>query len=1030
MNKRIVLVDQNEQPNYLSLFGRGLGNDIYTIQQLEGMDEGDRNNILSLGNSDAALLIGGEPFKYLRCRYHYGIRSENYSDCAKLRRLSIEGGAFVKCTLDLPEDNDIEDFMSPTFTEHRDFSWFKQKVIHTFEEAMEYLDKVDSLSLDTPLGFDYEASGMPLDTWFELSGASLCCIYWGAFISFTDIRHTTTPENYQILLNRLGKLLEKRMDYIWVYNMQYEFQVSHRMLGVDLYNLCDASVFNILDGNNFKNFSLKWTGNMILQSTVWDTEFDKISDLIDSMLFEVVGKLKKDKHKELKVTKDNFKDTPEWKELCHRYPNYIDEFERLILEYWGNPFMCIPSDILGYYCNLDAFYTLMIAVTKKREYTEECINTFLDNIRLACRLHSSGLYIDEDYRLKYQHECHKMMAWGITYCAMARCKIKMDKHQRKMANINKFNPVCKKLLDTGNFFNGNEIEITKKILLDNIDTMDAYDTGINEGSLLMTYGPDFAEKFMDIVRDSMKECKMKKKLDSTVEKKRKIIGIIAEKLKILIGLDKLKLGEKTVELEKYIYYEKAYNELSRIVNTVMPNVEQIPENGIEAFGQKFTLLDYANYVSDNYFRLRSPIDNDSIVSEFFSLYKTETAFLAALSKSIQQLPGQNKSTFFKDRGCQTIEDAYNFFMNEWQKFCSMSDVRQYTGDFPIKMFDIALNVWRRGINFEIAKNEVPVKDIWADFIGLNVQTEFFEEYKKQILEYSTPFSNTDLNDNFFFMRKLVINYLLYKKYAKVLSTYVDGMFNNYMWVIEDKKTKIPIKKCSPNEPHAVKKIFVPYNCLQKKSKRWSSPFHTIISHSDLKDIIRVDHYENDENGNPIWIDEPYVETYFDISSAEVKSAGYASGDPELIRMFNEGIDAYIYAAKLYLTEDGWNRLDKAEKKVWRKKFKQIFLGLLYGLGLTSLSERLNCSLEESKKIIDSVYSNFPKLREYVAIQGNYPIRNSGYVNTMLGDKLQTQPEWDLYQKAIRKGNKYEEKNLEARIQRLGVNLPISKIVAC
>lgn len=1030
MNKRIVLVDQNEQPNYLSLFGRGLGNDIYTIQQLEGMDEGDRNNILSLGNSDAALLIGGEPFKYLRCRYHYGIRSENYSDCAKLRRLSIEGGAFVKCTLDLPEDSDIVDFMSPDFTEHRDFSWFKQKVIHIFEEAIEYLDKVDSLSLDTPLGFDYEASGMPLDTWFELSGASLCCIYWGAFISFTDIRHTTTPENYQILLNRLGKLLEKRMDYIWVYNMQYEFQVSHRMLGVDLYNLCDASVVNVLDGYHLKKYSLKYTGNRVLESTVWDTEFDRISDLIDSMLFEVVGKLKKDKHKELKVTKDNFKDTPEWKELCHRYPNYIDEFERLILEYWGNPFMCIPSDILGYYCNLDAFYTLIIAVTKKREYTEEAFQVFLDNARLGCRLHSSGLYIDEDYRLKYQHECHKMMAWGITYCAMARCKIKMDKHQRKMANISKFNPVCKKLLDTGNFFNGNEIEITKKILLDNIDTMDAYDTGINEGSLLMTYGPDFAEKFMDIVRDSMKECKMKKKLDSTVGKKRKIIGIISEKLKTLIGLDKLKLGEKTVELEKYIYYEKAYNELSRIVNTVMPNVEQIPENGIEAFGQKFTLLDYADYVSENYFRCKSPIDNDSIISEFFSLFKTQSAFLAALSESTQQLPGQDKHAFFKDRGCQTIEDAYNFFMNEWQKFCSMGDVRQYTGDFPIKMFDIALNVWRQGINFEPSKNVVPVKDVWADFTGLNIQTNFFDEYEKQISEYSTPFSDTDLNDDFFFIRKLVINYLLYKKYAKVLSTYIDGMFKaNNKWVIEG-EDHIPLRYADPNEPGAIEKCFVHYEVQTKSSKRWSSGFHTIISHSDIKNVLCTPyHYEIDESGNRNKVIEPYLESYFDISSAEVRACAGASQDPNMAKLFSEGKDVYIYCAKLYLGEDGWNNLSKADKKKFRKTFKTTLLGIMYGLGKNSLAARIGTTVDEAQNIINAVFKSFPTLKKYIESQQRYPLEHGGYINTILSDKLKV-VEWSYLKKARKEGNKWEEKNLEARIQRLGVNLPISKIVAC
>ena len=50
------------------------------------------------------------------------------------------------------------------------------------------------------------------------------------------------------------------------YNMQYEFQVSHRELGVDLYNLCDASVVNVLDGDHMKKYSLKWTGQ---QSIRW-----------------------------------------------------------------------------------------------------------------------------------------------------------------------------------------------------------------------------------------------------------------------------------------------------------------------------------------------------------------------------------------------------------------------------------------------------------------------------------------------------------------------------------------------------------------------------------------------------------------------------------------------------------------------------------------------------------------------------------------------------------------------------------------
>ena len=41
----------------------------------------------------------------------------------------------------------------------------------------------------------------------------------------------------------------------------------------------------------------------------------------------LVGKLKKDKKKVFKVTPMTYKQTPEWKEICKLYPEYIEEFE-------------------------------------------------------------------------------------------------------------------------------------------------------------------------------------------------------------------------------------------------------------------------------------------------------------------------------------------------------------------------------------------------------------------------------------------------------------------------------------------------------------------------------------------------------------------------------------------------------------------------------------------------------------------------------------------------------------------------------
>ena len=104
-----------------------------------------------------------------------------------------------------------------------------------------------------------------------------------------------------------------------------------------------------------------------------------------------------------------------------------------------------------------------------------------------------------------------------------------------------------------------------------------------------------------------------------------------------------------------------------------------------------------------------------------------------------------------------------------------------------------------------------------------------------------------------------------------------------------------------------------------------------------------------------------------------------------------------------------------------KKFKSNrFLGILYGLGKKSLAERLNCTIEESDKIIASLYKNFPQLRTYIDHQSEYPFKHDGYVNTILGDKLKL-VEWKYYQKAT---NRREKANLEARIKRLGINLCI------
>lgn len=878
MYRRIVLVDQEETKNYASLFGRGFGNNIYTLQALQSMDEENLKKFLTFGEGEAIMLIGAEPFRFLKQYYHFGIRSENYYDCSKLRRLSIEGGAFVKEVLDIPTDEEINDFLDPDFTKKVEFPGFKQYIIHTYQDAISFLDTIDSLPLDTDLGFDYEASGMPLDVWFEISGASIATENYSGFISFTDIRHQVGKESseYQYLLKRLGEILVKRMSHVWAYNMQYEFQVSHRMLGVDLYNLCDASVVNTMDGNHMKKYSLKWTGQNVLEVNTWDVEFDKISDLIDSMLFTEEGKLKKDKHQVLKVDQTNFDQTPEWAELIRRYPQYESEFRSLILEYWGNAFMCIPSEILGYYCNLDAFYTLMIYKKRQNDYSQDCWNVNLDNIRLGCRLMSSGLYIDEPFRAKYENYCHEMMAWGITYCAIARCYVKMQKHQALANNIKRYKPVAVKLLEDGQFYQGDIMEITKNLLYNNLDTMDTTETGLNEGKIAMKFGDKFASELVDIVKAAMCEVKMKGKIDEGIKRKKKILTVISEKLIPIIGLDKIKLGEKHNELEKYMYYQRAYKELLRVSGNQLCDIQNIPDK-IYLFGKYMSLLEYADFVSDNYFKCKSPLENDEIAYEFTMLYRPQTSFLAAMIESTQQLPETDK--FYSSRGITDINVGFNEFMKEWENYFKNGHLSQL---YPEKAFTLALEHYqspkkekdtkksKEGNPVYIYNCSDKVKEMWTDFNGWTAQAQFFPDMAGQYKSYETMFDPTDMQDDFYFMRKLTLNYLLFKKYSKLNSTYVgsDGMFKkNNRFVIEN-EDHIPLRYADPTEPGAVEKCFVHYEVQTKSSKRWSSGFHTIISHGDCKDVLCPPPVK-DEFGNIIPGKHNQFLTYFDIDENKI-----------------------------------------------------------------------------------------------------------------------------------------------------------------
>lgn len=75
----------------------------------------------------------------------------------------------------------------------------------------------------------------------------------------------------------------------------------------------------------------------------------------------------------------------------------------------------------------------------------------------------------------------------------------------------------------------------------------------------------------------------------------------------------------------------------------------------------------------------------------------------------------------------------------------------------------------------------------------------------------------------------------------------------------------------------------------------------------------------------------------------------------------------------------------AECKERRSQAKTVLLGVLYGLGIAGIAERLGCSVEEAKQIKESVFKGFPAIKRFE--QDSIAMAEDlGYVTTVCGRK--------------------------------------------
>ena len=121
----------------------------------------------------------------------------------------------------------------------------------------------------------------------------------------------------------------------------------------------------------------------------------------------------------------------------------------------------------------------------------------------------------------------------------------------------------------------------------------------------------------------------------------------------------------------------------------------------------------------------------------------------------------------------------------------------------------------------------------------------------------------------------------------------------------------------------------------------------------------------------------------DYSQIELRLMAHFSGDENLTRAFNEGLDIHTATAA--------EVLGKAVEEVSateRRNAKAINFGLLYGMSAFGLAKQLQMSRGEAQDYIDMYFERYPSVKDYM-INTRASAYEKGYVETILGRKLYT-----------------------------------------
>ena len=179
---------------------------------------------------------------------------------------------------------------------------------------------------------------------------------------------------------------------------------------------------------------------------------------------------------------------------------------------------------------------------------------------------------------------------------------------------------------------------------------------------------------------------------------------------------------------------------------------------------------------------------------------------------------------------------------------------------------------------------------------------------------------------------IISKILEYRKYAKIISTYVDGL--------------IPFI-------HDDGKVHSTFNQALTTTGRLSS------SEPNLQNISTRDE-EGKQIRKAFFYKDPTLSILsLDYSQIELRILAHLSDAKSMIEFFNNDEDVHASTAiKIF-------NLDREPTSAERRRAKTVNFGIVYGISDYGLSEQLDCPISEAKEIIKNFYQAFPEIKKFL-----------------------------------------------------------------